>query len=218
VLPVQYGRNEMTVPIYHITNIRNLHSILARNELLCDNQGKLHGLDIVEIAYEDLKERRACTPVPVGNDGCLADYVPFYFAPRSPMLFAIHKGCVVGYDEGQTKILHLVSSVEEVVRRSRPFVFTDGHPVMMISQFYTNVDDLKEIDWAIMRARYWADTIEDGDRRRRRQAEFLVHQAFPWDAVREIGVKNEKVKGEVLANLEGADYQPSVVVKPDWYY
>jgi len=121
-------------------------------------------------------------------------------------------------DEGQTKILHLVSSVEEVVRRSRPFVFTDGHPVMMISQFYTNVDDLKEIDWAIMRARYWADTIEDGDRRRRRQAEFLVHQAFPWDAVREIGVKNEKVKGEVLANLEGADYQPSVVVKPDWYY
>ena len=59
--------------------------------------------------------------------GTLADYVPFYFAPRSPMLYTIHGGNVAGYTEGQKPVVHLVSSVDAAVALGKPWCFTDGH-------------------------------------------------------------------------------------------
>ena len=52
------------------------------------------------------------------------------------------------------------------------FVFTDGHAIMQLSKFYDDLGYLTEIDWDIMEEKYWRDTIEDPDRKRRRQAEF----------------------------------------------
>jgi hypothetical protein len=95
----------------------------------------------------------------------LHDYVPFYFAPRSPMLGAIHIGNVTGYTSGQQSIVHLVTTAEAIAEADLGFVFSDGHAVMGYTSFY---DDLNEIDaaidWDIMGTRYWRDTEEDGDR------------------------------------------------------
>lgn len=96
------------------------------------------------------------------------------------MLYAIHKGNVQTYTEGQKPILHLVSSAEVVQEAGLAFTFTDGHAEMDISTFFTDLNDLEKIDWDIMQSRYWYDTLKDGDRKRRRQAEFLVHSFFPW--------------------------------------
>lgn len=43
-----------------------------------------------------------------------------------------------------------------------------------------------------MGERYWNDTPEDGDRKRRRQAEFLVYTSLPWRLIEEIGVISRK--------------------------
>ncbi len=51
---------------------------------------------------------------PFGPSGTLDDHVPFYFAPRSPMLYSIHGGYVEGYVVGQRSVIHLVSSAEAV--------------------------------------------------------------------------------------------------------
>jgi len=40
-----------------------------------------------------------------------------------------------------------------------------------------------------MQARYWSDTNTDNDRKRRRQAEFLVHNFFPLRLVEAVGVR-----------------------------
>jgi len=48
--------------------------------------------------------------VPLAPYGCVADYVPFYFAPRSPMLYKLHKGGVPNYTGGQDPLVYLVSS------------------------------------------------------------------------------------------------------------
>jgi hypothetical protein len=92
--------------IYHITHIDNLPRILAEDGLVCDAEAEQRKLCAQSIAHATLKDRRARTSVeknsgtPVAAGGVLADYVPFYFTNRSPMLFAIHKGAVVGYDGG----------------------------------------------------------------------------------------------------------------------
>lgn len=204
--------------IYHITHIRNLASILQRGCLLCDAERIRQGLVSVGIAHEHIKQRRARRTVPTCCGGTLANYVPFYFAPRSPMLYSISTGYVEAYAEGQAPVLHLVSSVEGVVANGLPFTFTNGHAEMAVSRFYEATEDLNKVDWAVMRSLRWNDTAADGNRKWRRQAEFLVHNSFPFTLVQEIGVISETVAGEVRRILESAGCETSVVVRPAWYY
>lgn len=89
-------------PIYHITHGRNLAAIIAAGGLWCDAQIAARGLTPLGIAHQHIKERRKQRIVPCAAGGTLADYVPFYFAPRSPMLYAIHSGYVERYDGGQS--------------------------------------------------------------------------------------------------------------------
>ncbi|MBD3884903.1 DUF4433 domain-containing protein [Phormidium tenue FACHB-886] len=62
--------------------------------------------------------------------GTLTDYVPFYFAPCSPMLYAIHQGNVPTHSDGQEGVIYLGSTVETVQQANLSFVFTDGHGIM----------------------------------------------------------------------------------------
>lgn len=71
----------MRVRIFHFTHIDNLASIIATG-LGCDS----HACPSVDVGNHDIKQRRAERKVPVPPGGVVADYVPFYFAPRSPMI------------------------------------------------------------------------------------------------------------------------------------
>jgi len=51
-----------------------------------------------------------------------------------------------------------------------------------------------------------------------KQAEFLVHERFPWELVRNIGVRSESVRERVLPAIEAGEHRPPVVVRPDWYF
>ncbi len=205
-------------PIYHITHLRNLGSILEEGGLWCDGIADDRGLADIDIAHAHIKARRQRTKVPAGPGGCLADYVPFYFAPRSPMLYAIHTGAVAGYSGGQASVLHLVTSAEAVAQRGLDYVFTDGHAVMALSDFFDDLRDLDAIDWQIMRERFWADTDEDPDRKRRRQAEFLVREFLPWDLITDIAVLERDIADQVQQLLSGHDHRPEVRVHRRWYY
>lgn len=206
-------------PIYHITHVVNLSGILADGGLWCDRLRSVHAVGAVSIAHQHIKDRRAKRSVPSPAGGTLADYVPFYFAPRSPMLYTIHRGNVQGYTEGQRPIVHLVSMVETAIALNKPWAFTDGHAEIAISEFFDDLEQLAQVvDWDVMHSRYWNDTLEDNDRKRRRQAEFLVHEFFPWEAVSSIGVHNNTIRLQVEFALRNIDHKPKIVVEPGWYY
>jgi hypothetical protein len=151
--------------------------------------------------------------------GTLDDYVPFYFAPRSPMLYTIQLGNVAGYEEGEGGILHLVSSAQSADAAGLKFAFTDGHAEMAVSEFFDDLALLdSKIDWAVMQSKYWNDTPDVPDRKRKRQAEFLIHNFFPWTLVDCIGVKDKTMKARVEEILEKESYRPQVSVKRDWYF
>jgi hypothetical protein len=135
------------------------------------------------------------------------------------MLYAIHKGFVDGYDRGQSEIVHLVSSVEAVGKADLRWVFTDGHAEMApLTEFYDNLRHLDQIDWEIMEATYWHDTDEDPDRKRRRQAEYLVRDFFPWKLVASVGVHNQTIADRVREILENVKHKPDVQITRGWYY
>ncbi|MFH1740985.1 MAG: DUF4433 domain-containing protein, partial [bacterium] len=135
--------------IYHITHIDNLREMLQVGGLYSDNERIRKGFDPISIAHDHIKQRRARKMVRIQPGGTVADYVPFYFAPRSPMLYAIHRGTVEDYKGGQNSVLHLVSTAEDVARQQSQFVFTDGHADMALSQFFDDLRALDRIDWRV---------------------------------------------------------------------
>jgi len=206
------------LPIYHITHIDNLESIIFEGGLLAYNAMRAADTEYTNIAYDNIQDRRARIRVPCGAGGVLHDYVPFYFAPRSPMLYTINKGNVKGYTQGQAAVIHLVSDVEDIDAVGLDFVFTDGHAVMTFTDFFDDLHYLEYLDWDVMESRYWNDTNEDNDRKRRRQAEFLVHNSLPWQLITEIGVINSTIKAQTENILQNFTHKPSVIVRNNWYY
>lgn len=89
---------------------------------------------------------------------------------------------------------------------------------MAFSEFYDDLARLDEVDWSLMRAQYWADTNDDLDRKRRRQAEFLVHQRFPVALIYAIGVMDRQRQAETQTLLATRGLTIPVSVQPGWYY
>lgn len=208
------------IPIYHITHVSNLERIIRTKGLWCDAERIRQGFDSVGIAYKSLKERRSRTLVPLAAGGTLDDYVPFYFASRSPMLYAIHTSQVEGYIGGQQQVIYLVATVQKIIEGDRRWAFTDGHPVEGLTQFYDKLDNLNQVDWPLIRHWSWKNTEADPDRKRRKQAEFLVHRSVPWNWMDTIGVVIEAMARQVRQVLDetGVEHRPRVAVEPKWYY
>jgi hypothetical protein len=144
--------------------------------------------------------------------------VPFYFGARSPMLYSIYRGNVEGYEQGQEAVIYLMSTAQVVSQANLGYVFTDGHGIMGFTDFYDDLVHLGEVDWPLMNERYWRDTVDDPDRKRRRQAEFLVSGGFPWTLVEAIVVMNTARVGQVQKLLRRAAHKPPVSVQRNWYY
>ncbi len=208
----------MSKPICHMTHIRNLPMILSKGGLWCDRQAKERGLTQQGIGHSHIKERRSRWPVTVGPKGRLWDYVPFYFYHHSPMLYAIYKGSVEGYAGGQGEVIYLTSGTDHIDGNSLPFVFTDGSAVVALSEQYDTLTDLDKLDWTAIQANQWTNTNEDGDKTRRKQAEFLVHDFMPWSMVTGIVVKTQAIADQVAAHLQGQSHTPPIQVMPAWYY
>jgi len=206
--------------IYRIVHKGCLRTLLTRGVLFAPNFTPNDGLPYRTIHNEGVQANRRLANVTCGPCGTIHDYVPFYFGPLSVMLLNLKTGRVPGYEEGQEPIVYLTTTVERVVEAGLQFVFSDGHGLAGITEWFDNVDDLANVDWSIVGARYWADTPADNDRQRRKQAEFLVHSGLPWDLVTEIGVFSQAVENQINRLLEEfpARVHPIVRIKKDWYY
>ncbi len=200
-------------PIFHITHLENLEAILHTGGLLPYAQKPPKRQSV---AYGHIQARRAEVVVPVGPRGRLHEYVPFFFCPRPPMLYAIHTQST-NYQGGQRPILHLVSSVQRVAEARLPFVFTDRHAAVRHARFFHKLEHLKALDWDAIGASRWAEPRE---KREKKQAEFLVKGLFPWELVEEIGVMDGEIQGlvqAILARFPSLPHPP-VRVRRGWYY
>ncbi|HJQ85418.1 MAG TPA: DUF4433 domain-containing protein [Candidatus Binatia bacterium] len=198
-------------PIFHITHVNNLPGIIGAGRLWSDAQRLRKEVTVTNIGYSHIKQRRLQRLVSVAAGGVLGDYVPFNFCGRSVMLYVIYRGHV-DYQGGQREIVHLVSNLATAVALGRPWAFTDRHGDLGYAQFYDDLAQLGQVSWGVMSEMYWTDVKEE------RQAEFLVHDWFPWTAVERIGVIDQMMAARVAQLMAPASHQPVVEVHPEWYY
>ena len=198
--------------------INNLPEILKDGYIYCYNQLNKIGKPYKSIAYESIMDRRESKSVPCGPRGNLLDYVAFYFAPRSPMLYTISKGNVEEFAGGQEDLIYIVSTAQKVKEANIRFTFTDGHGIMGFTNYFDDLSELNRIDWSLMKQKYWFDTLNDLDRKRRRQAEFLVYKKFPLELIDEIAVLTVQMKNYIESLLNRFECRIIVKTKPDWYY
>lgn len=207
--------------VYHITHVNNLAQIVEDGALFSDAVMVARGGPATTIGMSRIKLRRLqelrvkCHP-----EDFVGDYVPFFFCPRSIMLYLICMGNhpELTYRGGQSPIVHLEADLRESVvwadaARSR-WAFTLSNAGAAYTEFRNDLARLGEVDWAsVANNDFRSPDVKEG-----KQAEFLVHERFPWELVRNIGVRSEAIRERVVAALEKAQHRPAVVVRPGWYF
>lgn len=129
--------------IFHMTHISNLENILASGFLYSINALKK---DTTSIASENVQEKRALKEITHSPHGVLHDYVPFYFVPRSPMLYVNHSASLPNA-KLQHEIIYFFAYAEEIHKNRRPYVFYDMHPIKEYAECYNDIKFLANIEW-----------------------------------------------------------------------
>lgn len=207
--------------IYHITHLENLPGIVADGGLLSDRGVLARGAPVQVIGMSAIKRRRieeitvTCHP-----DTKVGDYVPFYFCPRSIMLFVIHRANhpELEYREGQGSIVHFEADLRAVIdwadANGRRWAFSLSNAGAFYTEFRARVDELNQLHWdAIEATDFRAPEVKEG-----KQAEFLVYDGFPLDLVERIGVASPAARAQAAQVLADARHRLRIEVRRDWYY
>ncbi|MDY7091877.1 MAG: DUF4433 domain-containing protein [Acidobacteriota bacterium] len=202
--------------IFRITHRANLPWIF-QNGLHCSSS-PIQDPSFVSIGNPELIERRQRRRVPTSPAGTLADYVPFYFTPFTPMLFNI----VTGYGGIQRRtnaeIVILVSSLLDLESAGVRYVFTDRHAYLHSAEFFGDRADLGRVDFKILQEKDFRNDPEDPGKKERYQAEVLVHRHLPASVLKGVACYNMAIKQEVEAAADEHSVELKTIIRSGWYF
>lgn len=213
----------MTIPkdpkIYHIVHVDRLPSILKDGCLWCDAEILRSTLPGTTIGMNHIKQRRLKELMLTSHPNLhVGDCVPFYFCPRSIMLYIIYQANHpdLSYHGGQNPIVHMEADLRETVawakQHNQRWAFTLSNAGASYSEDRCDLTQLGDINWEAVQSDDWQQCKEG------KQAEFLIEQQFPWELVSRIGVQSSQTHKQVLQALQNATHKPSVEIKSNWYY
>jgi len=211
----------MAVPaqpkIYHICHVDRLPSIIASAGLLSDAVLLNQALPGTVIGMNHIKQRRLQLELDSHPGLHVGECVPFYFCPRSVMLYLIRQQHQdLTYKGGQGPIVHLESDLHATVQwanaQTRRWAFTLSNAGARYFEDRADLARLNEIDWNAVQARDWRQCKEG------KQAEFLLENGLPWHLIERIGVQSKPIYTQVANTLPAQGHRPGVELCPEWYY
>lgn len=216
-----------TPRIYHITHVNNLAAIVGHGGLMSDAAIVARGGPAAMIGMGTIKQRRLSLPVSCHPGLHVGDCVPFYFCPRSIMLYVIHcaNNQALAYRGGQGPIVHLEADLASVVawanQQRRPWAFSLSNAGAGYAQFRNSLSDLHHVDWdAVASNNFSAGSytpsgiqVKEG-----KQAEFLLHGDFPWSLVQRIGVASQAIASQAHVAIAAAAHKPQISIQSSWYF
>lgn len=171
-----------------------------------------------------IKQFRLARPVKSHENLKVGDCVPFYFCPRSVMLYVIYRRDhpELQYRGGQGPIVHLEADMHEAIdwanANGNRWAFTSSNAGSSYFQDFSDLRSLNEINWDAVQTNRWSGDGIDVAIKEGKQAEFLVEGSFPWSLVSRIGIMSRRIYPRVQQALGGGLHRPKVEIKPGWYY
>lgn len=213
----------MSVPqhpkIYHIVHVDRLPSIIRDGRLWSDQIVIQNGAPGTTIGMGSIKQRRLTQNDLSSHPGLkVGACVPFYFCPRSVMLYLIYRAnnSELNYRGGQGPIVHLEADLHQAVAwanaNNQRWAFTLSNAGSSYFEDRSDLKHLNEIDWQAIKANNW-QTCREG-----KQAEFLCESSFPWELIQRVGVATTRYYQSVMDALAASAHNPSVEIKGEWYY
>lgn len=202
---------------YRITHINNL-PLLLHNGIVNKHHTKASE-EYIEIGNPEIIDVRSTSPVKINGYGMIGDYVPFYFTPKSIMLYNI----ITGYwhplvpKRNRSEILVIRCLIEDMTNLPRWF-FTDGQGNDMASGHYNDLNEIDAIDWQCIQNSDFTKSDGDFDRPRRYQAEFLVHHEVPIDNIESLNVYNQQAADVVNDILNENNINLAVNIQPQYFF
>ena len=210
--------------IYHIVHVDRLASIVSDGGLWCDAKITQRRAVGTTIGMNEIKKRRLGNLLFSHPDLHVGDCVPFYFCPRSIMLYVIHQANHPNllYRGGQGPIVHLEADLRRTVswagEHGRRWAFTLSNAGAFYFDYCCDLAQLSEIDWSAVHANRWSGSGIDPSVKEHKQAEFLLEQQFPWELVSRVGVLSQQVAQRARAALDAGEHKPPVEIRREWYY
>lgn len=203
--------------IYHIVHVDKLASIAADGFLWSDVVLDGKAVPGTVIGMNHIKARRKKIALPSFPDLKVGECVPFYFGPRSVMLYMMDvKSAELAYKGGQGSIVHLVADLHATVAwanaTAKRWAFTLSNAGSYYFEDRTDLANLNDINWNAITAKYWSALREA------KQAEFLIEEQFPWHLIEEIAVYNQVTGQQATQAIAGTAHRPGVQIRPAWYY
>lgn len=206
--------------IYHIVHVDRLPSIVADGFIWSDAEAIRRGAPGTAIGIGEIKQRRLNELALTNShpDLRVGECAPFYFCPRSVMLYVIHRANhrELTYQGGQEPIVHLEADLRQAVAwadaHRRRWAFTTSSAASYHFEDYCGLAHLDKVDWNAVEAHIWPHCQDE------KQAEFLMEHSFPWSLVDRVGVHSMEIRDRVRAAMAEAGHQPVVEATPTWYY
>jgi hypothetical protein len=207
--------------IYHILHADRLPSVIVDGFLYSD--AIIHRRDPggTVIGMGEIKRRRLEDLTLASHpDLHVGECVPFYFCPRSIMLFMIYKRNHpnLEYTGGQDPVIHLEFDLKTVANwadgQIRRWAITKGNAGSRYFEDSGSLESLNELNWPAIQARQWNDPAV----REHKQSEFLVEEKVAWHLVERIGVQNQGTRERVEAIVASCRHRPPVEIQSSWYY
>ena len=197
--------------LYRMTHIENIPHILKHGITHSESQHKNEAYK--PIGDGSLISRRNSFSVPNGKT--LGDYIPFYFGRLMPMLYVIQNGFNGVTAVSPEQIVYCMSSVQKMIDLDLEFIFTDGHAVDALSIFYNKLDAHQIdtlLDFEAIKAQWWN---ADLDLKRRKEAEFLVKNDVPSEAIIGYVVYNETAQNQLITYGIPTE---KIVIRTNFYF
>lgn len=200
--------------IFRITHYSNLPWILA-NGLHCKSS-PIRDPNFVQIGRGEIITRRTVKRVDEPPGGVLADYVPFYFTPRTPMLLNIKFGKLGLPQWPMNDIVILVASLREQSSRRR-FVISDRNAASATADFSSDLESLSLLPWALWRSSDFKRDDAQPDKIERYMAEALIHGSLPAAELKAIACYSRTRTAEVARWVAEAGLVVRVTQQSGWY-
>ncbi len=206
--------------IYRILHFSNLNYILQHGIVTSPNHPNANP-NYRSIGNNDIINIRSNKIVPTHDVNTFKDYIAFYFGKRSIMLLNI----ISGYGEikqvNQDEIVYIIYDISKIEEHGYDFFFTDGHALKApVTQFFTNLNQLDKIDFSAVNATNFSAEAQNNhpDLKRKKQAEFHIHNEMDFSNIHEIIVFNKKRQEQIQSIVIEMGYNTTVKVDSSFYF